>query len=369
MAAEGAGRVTPATTGPPPILRDSQTPVAHGGNSRISSREAPRPFWEEDVGQRGAALTEARPSELEDRQVVGPSLSENTEDSDLAKAPGVVSHFPDIGKRKQTGLKNRREGIVRSRVNRDLNLYGVVSFGEEVYRTEDSSVVKPVSKRPEQRQRGTSVEATHRSRQAGQPIRAGATTPPFPVTADGTVSGPDRPAPMPVDQNLALEGNRASPSPIATRPEPVAPEPDVFQAKRIAPFADVSSSGIEDTAPPVPPDLPAAEKAGDAGQRVFGPSISEREATPAGDENIPVQRPVEVSLPDAQAPESFPVDPRDVSMARTAARPSMPETGGPNVHIGLLEVVVLAPENAPGRKTSNAPTGQAFASRHYLRNF
>jgi hypothetical protein len=376
MAVEGALRVTPAATGPPAGLRDSQRPVAYRGNSLPASNRVPRPFWEEEVRRSGAALTEARPSELEDRQVVGPSLSENTEDSDLAKAPGSKSSFPAIGKRKQTGLKNRRDGLVHSRMNRDLNLHGVASFGEEVYRSKDSSVVKPVSKRPEQGPRGKSVEVTHRSRQAGQPTRAGATTPPFPVTSDGTASPPVRSATKPGDHPSAPEDNRSSTSTIATPFETVAPEPDVFRLKgiesrekRITPPVHEPVAGIEDGEEAVPSDLPAAGNTGDAGRGAVEPSSPATAVATASDDDIPVHHPVEAFFPDARAPDSFQADPREGPMSPAATRPPMHEPDSHKVHIGLLEVIVLTTENAPGRKRTKSLEGQNVASRHYLRNF
>jgi hypothetical protein len=82
-----------------------------------------------------------------------------------------------------------------------------------------------------------------------------------------------------------------------------------------------------------------------------------------------VHHPVEAFFPDARAPDSFQADPREGSMPRAAARPPMHEPDSHKVHIGLLEVIVLTTENAPGRKRTKSLEGQNVASRHYLRNF
>ncbi len=60
----------------------------------------------------------------------------------------------------------------------------------------------------------------------------------------------------------------------------------------------------------------------------------------------------------SEKPASLPVPPR----------PALHESGSPTVHIGLMEVVVLAPENTPARKASLSVERHNVASRHYLRN-
>jgi hypothetical protein len=374
-AADRSVRVTPAATGPPSDPSDPREPVASRNSSLNPIEESPEMFWEEEVGQSGAARAEAQPSELEDRQVVGPSPLENTDDSDLAKVPEDKSSFPHIGKRKQTGLKNRRDVTVQPVMRRDQNLHGLVSFGNVSSSSEDSSVVKPVSKRPEQSARGKSVKVTHRSRQAVQTTRAGATTPPIPIASDGSASPPASPAPKPVAKRPVPEGGRAAPSDMATPPETAVPQTEALQAKRFEspgaagePPALASPPAIEDGASPVPPDPPAAEAPGDAGQRTVAPAVPEREVATAGGEDLPAQNAIEMIFPDAQAPEPFQADSRQEPTAQAVIRPPVHEPRGPQVHIGLLEVVVLAPENPPGRKTSQAPEGPNFASRHYLRN-
>lgn len=348
-------RMTPAATVSPPGRSDPQEPGTSWNNSLSPIEESPQTFWEEEVGQSGAARAKAQPSELEDRQVVGPSPLENTEISDLAKAPKYKRSSPDIGKRKQAGLNNRRDVTVQSRMNRDQNLHGVVSFDKESYSSKGSSVVKPESKRPEQSARGKSVEVTHRSRQAGHTTRAGTTTPPIPITPDGMASTPARSAPKSVEKTSAPEDDRVSSSKIATPSEADVPKTDAFQAKRL------ESQGKRR-------DLPAAEETVDAGQRTIERSAPQRAAIAAGEENGSVQNPIEVSFPDDQAPEPFQADPHEKSPSQAVNRPPVHEPGGPKVHIGLLEVVVLAPENAAGRKTSRSPEERNFTSRHYLRN-
>jgi hypothetical protein len=302
---------------------------------------------------------------------VGPSLSENTEDSDFAKAPDYISSTPARGKQKQTGLKNRNDVTVPV-MNRDRTLHGVVSFDKEKFSSEDPSVVKPESKRPEQSAREKSVDVTRRSRQAGQTTRAGATTPPNPITPKRTESIPSRPVPESAEPSPAPKDNRAPPSTIETPTETTVPETDVPLAKRLESPEETPPPAfpavIEEDGSPFQPDLPVAEEIGDAGRQSDEESVSEEKTKGADYGDIPVQSPVEVSFPDSQMPEPVQAEPHEEPTSRTVTEPPATETGAPRVHIGLLEVVVLAPEKAPGRKASGSPEGHNFASRHYLRN-
>lgn len=363
-------RMTPAATGSSSGLSDPQEHVVSWNNSLNPIEETSKAFWEEEVGQNGAARAQAQPSDLEDRQVVGPSPLENTDDSDLAKAPEDKRSSPVIGKRKQIGLKNRRDVTVQPWMRRDRNLHGLASFGKEVFSSEDSSVVKPVSKRPEQRARGKSVEVTHRSRQAGQIARAGATTPPNPITPDGTASIRSRPASKVVGKQPAPEEGRASPTNIVTPFETGASQAKWLESQggRGETPALTSPAGIENGGSAVPADQSANEAADQKGWRTFEPSTPERAAMAANQADIPVQRPVEFFFPDAKAPEPFQADPRETSTSPGVTQPPVHEPSSPKVHIGFLEVVVLAPGNPPSRKTSRSPDGHNFASRHYLRN-
>ena len=188
-----------------PALRAPLKPAPPRQESLEPKAPAAHTFWEEEIGQGGAVSATAPPSTPEDRQVAGPSLSENTEDSDLAKVPEENSSSPAIGKWTQIGLKNRRDVTVRSGMRRDQNLHGLVSFGREVINSEDSSVVEPAAKRPGQNTRGKSVKATHRSRQAGQTTRAGTATPPISTTPGRTVSTAFRPAAPSAEMTPAAE--------------------------------------------------------------------------------------------------------------------------------------------------------------------
>lgn len=348
-------RITPRETVAP--LNDGLTPV-----------EKPlTTFWEEEAGQSRATRAQAQPSEPEDRQVVGPSLSENTEGSDLAKAPEDSSSSPDHGKQKQTGLKNRSDVTVQ-KMNRDLTLHGVVSFDKEKSGSEDPSVMKPVSKHLEQSAREKSVDVTHRSRQAGQTTRAGATTPPNSITPDRPATTPAHPASESSETPHAPADAKPSPSDVETPPETEVPKTDVSLARqpesleeRGEPRAPAFPADSEEKASPVRSDLPADEE-------TVGLPVSQRETMAADDVDIPPQSPVEVFFPDQQAPEPLQAEPRVESMSQTGTRKPVAAPDGPEVHIGLLEVVVLAPESTAGRKASKSPEGHNFASRHYLRN-
>ena len=90
-------------------------------------------------------------------------------------------------------------------------------------------------------------------------------------------------------------------------------------------------------------------------------------ATRAAD--LPVQDTVEGGIPDEPSWVPLQADASEKPASPPALpRPAQDESGSPTVHIGLMEVVVLAPENAPVRKESLSVARHNYASRHYLRN-
>ena len=350
--------VTPAETRLTPAINAPQRPLAPR-DSRLSQTEtAEKTFWEEDFRQSGATGAAAQPSTLEDRQVVGPSLSENTEDSDLAKAPEKKRSFPVIEKQKQAGLKNRRAVTVQ--MNRDQNLHGSVSFGRENSTSKDSSVVESAAKHPEQSARGKSVDVTHRSRQAGQITRAGATTPP---NSSGAVLGP------PPD---SLAGEPRGKAPLAKQDQQrqrLKTGAEMLVAATERPAAQ--AAGQETSPLPTPPNA----EAGESRMRPTRPApeaegaalVSKISAMPPVTEAAPLPSSVEVRFHEDPAPQA-PLDGRLSEPAAEAAQQKpRAEASGPKVHIGLLEVVVLAPEKPSNRRTAPRE-GQNLASRHYLRN-
>lgn len=326
-------------------------------------------FWEEDFRQSGATRAEAQSPRLEDRQVVGPSLSKNTENSDLSEVLEQKRSFPVIEKQKQTGLKNRRAVTVR--MNRDQKLHGSVSFGRESSSSKDSSVVESGSKHPEQSARGKSVDVSHRSRQAGQTTRAGAATPPDSSRDALTTSSPD---------NLSGEPTQQTPFPTADQ--------ELRKIKThlemiVSPTEGKKPQGARQETSALAEPSKAEEEGNSRMQSVFSSPETEGtvqdqnvespgskiRAIPIATENGPVHIPVEVRFHDQPSLES-PLDGslREPSPETVGPKP-VGEHSGPKVHIGLLEIVVLAPEKQMNRGGGLPPEGQNLASRHYLRNF
>ena len=204
-------------------------------------------------------------------------------------------------------------------------------------------------------------------------------TPAKPITSDRTASTSSRPVPRSAETHPAPEDALGPPSTMVAHSETVAGKTDESRTGRLE-FrkeeevrgetpALASPAGIEDGGNPMPADLSAVEEADDSERRTVEPSVPAKETMVAGDEYIPVQNPVDVFFPDEQAQEPLQTDPREESTSQRVAEPPVSAPGYPKVHIGLLEVLVSAPENASVRKISNAPAGHNFASRHYLRNF
>jgi hypothetical protein len=139
-------------------------------------------------------------------------------------------------------------------------------------------------------------------------------------------------------------------------------------AKRDAPPTVTSSSPDQNHTGPVLPGSPAKQVPGETGPRTPAPDVPEPETVAAGIPEAPAQPPAEMRNPDETAPVAFNTDFPEEPKPPAALRAEVREAGGPKVHIGLIEVVVLAPENPPARKTTASAETHHFASRHYLRN-
>jgi hypothetical protein len=350
-------RVTPGAESLASGNTDPKRPLALWNDSLNQIETSEKTFWEEDFRQSGATRVKAQSPRLEDRQVVGPSLSENTENSDLSEAPEQKRSFPVLEKQKQTGLKNRRAVTVQ--MNRDRKLHGSVSFGRENSSSKDSSVVESGSKHPEQSARGKSVEVTHRSRQAGQITRAGATTPPD--------LGGDALAASPPDH---FTREPAGATPFKTEDQ------ELLQVKTpvemiVSPIEGQKPQGVHQEVPALAPSSQAEEGKNEGTverQNLKFPG-SKIEAIPNVTEDAPVHSPAEVRFHDQPFSESTRDSrPREPQPEAVGAKP-VGEPSGPRVHIGLLEIVVLAAEKQRNRGAITPSEGQNLASRHYLRNF
>ena len=184
-----------------------------------------------------------------------------------------------------------------------------------------------MSKRQEQNTHGKSVDVTFRRRQAGRITRAGTTSPPKSITPDQTASTPARPVPKSVEKSLAPEDGRASPSTMATHSETLVTQTDESRTGRLEsrgePPALASPAGIEDGGNPVPPELPAVEKAKDLDRWTGEPSVPAKETMAIGVEDTPVENPTppKPTTPDRRA--STPVRP----VPRSAEKSPAPEDG------------------------------------------
>jgi hypothetical protein len=363
-------RVTPGAESMASSDTDPKRHLVLRNDSLNQIETSEKTFWEEDFRQSGATRVEAQSPRLENRQVVGPSLSENTDNSDLSKAPEQKSSFPDIEKQKQAGLKNRRAVTVQ--MNRDRNLHSSVSFGRGKSSSKDSSVVESGSKHPEQSARGKSVEVTHRSRQAGQTTRAGTATPPDSSRDVLATSSPDHitreptgKTPFPTEDRELLKV-RTPAEMILSPTERQRPQVARQETSALA----ASSHAEEEGNSRMRPVFSSAETEGMVEDQNFEPPVSKIWANPTVTGDAPVVlTPVEVNFHDQPSLEST----RDSRLREPRPEAVGPkpvgEPSGPKVHIGLLEIVVLAAEKQMNRGVSPPPEGQNFASRHYLRNF
>ncbi|WP_213182462.1 hypothetical protein [Desulfosarcina cetonica] len=210
------------------------------------------------------------------------------------------------------------------------------------------------------------MEAIPRSRQAGQ-TRAGATTPPDPNFSDGPAVTPVRSA-RPMDA-LPLSGSTDRPSPTVPQPgvEPMVPsasQPMPVMASVMASGA-AGITGITEGHASGTPD----GHAGDAASTADAPPARAMSVAAMAGEVFaaPLPPSADQPRPQAQAAETPPPS-RDEPAVTAAASRAPHAAGEPAVHIGLVEVVVLAPQNGGTGRPTTFRQGNDFASRNYLRN-
>ncbi|BBO82254.1 hypothetical protein DSCO28_28200 [Desulfosarcina ovata subsp. sediminis] len=107
------------------------------------------------------------------------------------------------------------------------------------------------------------------------------------------------------------------------------------------------------------------------------PGVLEADASPARATSVaamagevfaaPLPPSADRPYPQAQAAETPPPS-RDEPAVTAAASRAPHAAGEPAVHIGLVEVVVLAPQDSGTGRSTTFKQGNDFASRNYLRN-
>lgn len=268
------------------------------------------------------------------RQVVGPSLSEHTPVAGIPEAMVKGVTLPIPGKREQAGSESDRSARGDFRVEPMESFHDGGSIDVPVVSVSaNDSFVRESSSGYAALQAGKVSVETQGRRQAGE-TRAGSTTPP------------------------GLVGSETVENPAMGLPdEPVANEPLL---------ADVEAL----PASPLPGNPPPSATRGDqASQRGEVPEDIGRSAVPLGMETreethlAPPSRAVPASVTLHQPPvpavgEQFQPPPE--------RRPAPPE---PQVRIGTIEVVVVAPAPSERPSRSEERTRPDLASRHYLRNF
>lgn len=268
------------------------------------------------------------------RKVVGPPLSEHTPVAGIPEVMVKGVTLPIPGKREQAGSESDRSARGDFRVEQMESFHDdgsldvpLVSVGA------NDSFVRESSSGYAALQAGkVSVEPQGR-RQAGE-NRADSTTPP------------------------GLMGSETVENPAMELPdEPVADEPLL--------------AGVEALpAPQIPPNPPpSATRADQASQPGEVPEETGRSVVPQGRESLDETHtdPPSGAVPASVTLRQPPVPAIGEPFQRPAERRMAPPE--PQVRIGTIEVVVVAPAPAERPPRSEERTRPDLASRHYLRNF
>jgi len=304
----------------------------------------------ESVGQRPLQ------SGTDTRQVVGPSPSEHTPLAGLPEAiqQGVTPPIP--GKREQAGSESDRTATGEFRVEQTESFLDDGSNDVPVssVSANDSSIRESSSGYAASRTGKVSVETQGR-RQAGV-TRAGSTTPPE-LLSGQAVETPLTPA---ADEPAAGAPRQAAvPAPRV----PDTPQNALPAAVRAG--HTVPTEGVAEETVPSAAGVPRSA-------RLPGSAALAEEMRPA-----PPAAPLPVSAP-AHLPGSEERSPRSPKRERAPFPRGGEENGTPSrslpprepqVRIGTIEVVVLAPAPAEHPPRSEERSRTELASRHYLRNF
>ncbi len=263
------------------------------------------------------------------RQVVGPSLSEHTPVAGIPEVTERKAVFPDPVKREQAGSESDRSASGDFRVEPMESFHdgGSIDVPVVSVSAKDSFVRKSSSGYAALQAVKVSVETQGRQ-QAGE-TRADSTTPPGLMgseTVENPALGlPDEPLRADVEALPALQLPGNPPMP-ATRADQALHKGDVSE---------------ETGRPAVPPGRESLEETNPA---------SSSGAVPA---SVTLRQP-----PVPAVGEQFP---------RHSERPVAPPE--PQVRIGTIEVVVVAPAPAERPSRSEERSRPDLSSRHYLRNF
>lgn len=298
------------------------------------------------------------------RGVVGPSPPDGaTQSPSVSAVPGVVRSTPvEEEWRVETGKEHKAD--------QQPERYGITQFTANKSDTEQSNLTEDDSPSSDGTQK--SVIASSRG-VSGQPAPSKRKSTAEPELTNGK-STTDR---RPLDSTLSVPNSNAYGEQISgtghvgtwrrwvrseTRPPGATtptPEPSAEPARE-AGERETPAAGP----PPRPPGTPEADRRREVPER---PSESE----PAAPAEVAAPRDVapkpSLREPALREPRPEVVESR-APIARQRDRPSeRPQAPGPRVEIGTVEVVVQAPEPAPGRARDRSEPSHPIASRRYLR--
>lgn len=339
--------------------------------------------WEEGDRQAENASLMTLPLGPVTRQVVDPWLSENTFVGGLPAATGLLSTSPNPGKQKLAGSENARTGTAaQSTDQKSAFSDGVFANVCSISVVGDSQVEEPLSLRQAHSTGNMSVENRGR-RQAGIKPRAGSATPPN--LSFGKVEEM-KPGGLPAGKRPAMSGEQSHASPKGPlRPEqtqqggPVRNFPLIESAGQSKPLSPLSQASEVDLsrnrlAAPTPSLSQGVrvEKRGTESQVspalegcsvVTSGEIEPQDKTFDKDEMFSC---AEILISEVPAPAQKRIN-FGFKAPQTTGSPAK-QGGEPRVRIGLLEVVVVCPEQGARADQGKERASSNLASRFYLRN-
>jgi len=359
---------------------DALTHSSEGRSSedRMSTPEmmSESQLWGEGGRPPGKASQMTPPHGLATRQVVDLLPPGNTAVAELPVANGLLSTLPNPGKQESAGSESARTGTAAQSTERESassdSVFANVCFVSAVG---DSQVKEPLSLRQAHSTGKMSVETQGR-RQAGTNTRAGSATPPNPSLAQAVEMKPggspaEKKPVMPGKQGPAIPEDPLRPEQIQQGDRPVHNLPFISVSGQILGH-DLSGNVLAAT-PSFSRKVSAEKKVREVRKPQVSPGIEGSYDVVPGDMEPRKNRPDKgETLPYAAVLLSEVPPPTqrgnnfDFKASQTTSRPAK-QNSESQVHIGLLEVVVVSPGQGAGAAGSKENTSSNLASRLYLR--
>jgi hypothetical protein len=308
-------------------------------------------IWKEGDRHLESAPKGAQQAEPDTRQVVDPLPREYTGKAGPQEANRIVRTNPNPGEREQTGLKSRRT-VISAGTERKSHFNDSISTGTGSIDLEDEFVLEPLSNRRVECLHEESAE-TQGSGKAGETDRAGSTTPS-------------------IHLKISTRSNDQI-TPIKNQPD-VSTRDSTHEILKKTDFFSTKEEFLSGSVSPAKDKTAPQQKSAIISDPMFmdkvaPPSFMEKAEGMPMVTTRKTKKGDKIEVPWAPLPrEGRSAEDSASSFSPQNKRHSRDESPTFQVQIGLLEVVVVSPENGLKNSSGEDRRLSNLASRNYLRN-